>query len=160
MRQTVTLTADAELYKAVKAMGLKPSELLDIALRAAIGATGSEDWRMVLKERVVEDQLRVIEENKRAIERQIAELRDRLKMLEELERRLRGQLEDIRLEQRLARLQKLVQRLRQMAEIHAFDEEAMMRDPNVVKVVEEVRQLKPDFELRRYLEIWRMMGGR
>ena len=157
-RKTVTLTADAELYDAAKTMGISPSQLLDVALKTVIGAAVDEDWQMVLRVRVIEEQLRKVEDNRRMLVRQMEELKEKLKALEQIEQRLKRQLEDIRLEQRLTRLQQLVQKLRRLAEVYAFDEEAMMRDEDVCRLVDEIRQLKPDFELGRYVQLWKVMS--
>ena len=158
MRKTVTLTADADLYDAAKSMGISPSAVLDEALKAVIGTVG-EDWKITLRERTLEVQIKQLKTQKETIQRQIEELKEKADALDGLIRHLEQQLAEIRLERRLQRLQTLIARLRTVAETFGYDVEAMESDPDVSKLIEEIKDIRPDFDLRKYVELWKTLGG-
>lgn len=164
MKKTVTLSVNEALYDAAKKAGLKPSELLDIALKIALDVQETIDEKeleLVIKRKMLEEQREKVlsslvsyRQTREAIDHEIWKL-------ECMREQIESQLRDVEVELRLSKLQMYISRLRTFAIIYAYRKEEMEKDEDVNILIDQIKKLRPDFQLEKYLDYWELLdkGG-
>ena len=157
-RKTVTLSVDGKLYELLRMQRtISPSKLWDLAAKAFLDAEGTMEYReLVAKKIMVEDLRKTYERRKKEVEREISGLELERREIEKVLEDLRVQKEKIEREIRLVRLEELIRELQKYARIYEYDVEEMRRDEVVMGVVREIKELRKDFDLEKFVH--RMVG--
>jgi len=160
MKQTVTLSVDGMLYRMVKKKEVvKPSRLLDIAMKAVLEADDEVGLELVVARSTVLETLRAIDEQLVMLKKNRMDIDEQMRLLEEERERLKENLKEIETQVRLRRLESLMKKLQRLVRLYEYDAEAVMEDDDAREIVERLKELRPDFDLNRLIERMIQYGG-
>lgn len=148
----VTLTAPKQLYQIVKRK-ISPSKLFEVAMRAVVGTDDTELSEYDIQEKVIMEQIMVAKQTIADLDVQIRMMKEEQEQLKVELEKLEQRLKDIRLEAKYFRLQRLLTQLRMIARTYDWQEDLIVTDETAQGVIEQILEIKPDFDLRKWLSM-------
>jgi len=155
-KRTVTLNVDDELVEAMKERGLNMSDIARRAFRACIQSDAPlfDDFLLFMRLEMYNDILTDLEIKIEKQRRKLEELQLRYEDIKNKKQKIERELE---LARRAARISELMQIINRVAIECNFNKEALMLQ--VGDLVEEMKQLKEDFDIDRHLERLKLFSG-